>query len=105
MGHSPRTLSRLEGSAPIFAALGDETRLRLVSSLCGRGPTSITKLVSGTGVTRQAIAKHLRVMERAGLVRGSRRGRESVWELKRKRLGIARGHLDRISEQWDQALD
>jgi DNA-binding transcriptional ArsR family regulator len=105
MPHSSQGLAGLKGAAPIFAALGDETRLRLVSRLCDQGPMSITRLVSGTRVTRQAIAKHLRVMERAGLVRGSRRGRESIWELEKKRLRIARGHLDLISKEWDGALD
>jgi DNA-binding transcriptional ArsR family regulator len=97
--------SGLKGPAPIFAALGDETRLRLVARLCDRGPTSITKLVAGSGVTRQAVAKHLRVMERAGLVRGSRHGRKSVWELEERRLEIARGYLVRISKRWDDALE
>jgi DNA-binding transcriptional ArsR family regulator len=105
MPHSGQGLAGLKGSAPIFAALGDETRLRLVSRLCDRGPMSITRLVSGSRVTRQAIAKHLRVMERAGLVRESRRGRESIWELEKKRLQIARGYLDLISKEWDGALD
>jgi DNA-binding transcriptional ArsR family regulator len=98
-------LSGLRGSAPVFAALGDETRLRLVARLCDQGPLSITNLVAGSKVTRQAISKHLRVMERAGLVHESRRGRESIWELEKKRLEIARGYLERISKQWDGALD
>ena len=105
MPHSWPGLAGLKGSAPIFAALGDETRLRLVSRLCDQGPMSITRLVAGSRVTRQAIAKHLRGMERAGLVRGSRRGRESIWELEKKRLKIARGYLDLISKEWDVALD
>ena len=79
--------------------------MRVVFRLCGRGPMSITRLVSGSGVTRQAITKHLRVMERAGLVRESRRGRESIWELEKKRLEIAKGYLELISQQWDDALD
>jgi DNA-binding transcriptional ArsR family regulator len=91
-------------SAPIFAALGDETRLRLVSRLCERGPTSITGLSAGFDVTRQAITKHLRVMEGAGIVRASKRGRESVWELEPQRLDDARRCLDLISNQWDDAL-
>jgi DNA-binding transcriptional ArsR family regulator len=91
-------------SAPVFAALGDETRLRLVFRLCDDGPMSITRLTAGFDVTRQAITKHLRVMRDAGLVRSSRRGRESVWELDRRRLEDARRHLDMISKQWDEAL-
>ena|SRR5579864_5067608 len=90
--------------APVFAALGDERRLRLVARLCRGGPMSITELTAGSDVTRQAITKHLRVMERAGLVRGARRGRESVWQLEQQRLADVRRYLDRISEQWDAAL-
>lgn len=92
-------------SALVFAALGDEIRLRLVVRLCEDGPMSITRLTAGSRVTRQAITKHLRVMESAGLVRGSRRGRESVWQLHRERLEDARHYLDLISKHWDQALE
>jgi DNA-binding transcriptional ArsR family regulator len=92
------------GSAPLFAALGDVTRLRLVFRLCGGGPMSITRLTAGSNVTRQAITKHLRVMEKAGLARSTRRGRESVWQLDRRRFDEARHHLEQISKQWDEAL-
>ena len=91
-------------SAPIFAALGDETRLRLVSRLCDDGPMSITGLTEGSRVTRQAITKHLHVMEEAGLVRSTRHGRESIWQLDQRRLKDARHYLDLISKQWDDAL-
>jgi len=93
-----------KGSAHLFAALGDETRLRLVSRLCDGGPMSITRLTEGSRVTRQAISKHLRVMEGSGLVRCARRGRESVWQLDPRRLDDARRYLDMISGQWDRAL-
>ena len=99
-----RATAEPAGSAPIFAALGDKTRLRLVSRLCDDGPMSITRLTAGSKVTRQAITKHLRVMEKAGLVRGARHGRESVWQLDQRRLDAARHHLDQISKQWDKAL-
>jgi len=89
---------------PIFAALGDETRLRLVSRLCEGGPMSITRLTAGSEVTRQAITKHLRMMEETGLLRATRRGRESVWELEPERLEDARSFLSAISRQWDAAL-
>ena len=95
----------MKNSAPVFAALGDATRLRLVLRLCDGGPTSITKLTEGTEVTRQAITKHLGVMKAAGLVHTKRQGRESIWELDRKRLLEARHYLDLISKQWDEALD
>lgn len=93
-----------KGSAQVFAALGDETRLRLISRLCNSGPMSITRLTEGSNVTRQAISKHLRVMEGSGLVRSTRHGRESVWQLDQRRVERARRDLDRISRQWDDAL-
>ena len=65
---------------------------------------SITRLTAGTKVTRQAITKHLRVMEKAGLVRTTRHGRESIWQLDQRRLKDARHYLDLISKQWDDAL-
>jgi DNA-binding transcriptional ArsR family regulator len=92
------------GSAVLFAALGDKTRLRLVRRLCDDGPMSITRLTAGSRVTRQAISKHLRVMEQAGLVRSTRHGRERVWQLEQRRLEEARRYLAVISEQWDDAL-
>jgi DNA-binding transcriptional ArsR family regulator len=104
MRRSGAAAKSLAASAPVFAALGDETRLRLVSRLCEGGPTSIARLTAGSDVTRQAIAKHLRVLEDAGLVRGTRDGRESVWELRPRRLEDARACLRAISDQWDEAL-
>jgi hypothetical protein len=65
---------------------------------------SIARLTAGFDVTRQAITKHLRLMEEAGLVRGTRNGRESIWELEPVRLAHARQYLDVISKQWDAAL-
>jgi DNA-binding transcriptional ArsR family regulator len=91
-------------SFPLFAALGDPTRLRLVSRLCAGGPASITALSDGAGVTRQAVTKHLHILARAGLVRSARRGRESIWELEPARIAEARQYLDSIARQWDQAL-
>jgi DNA-binding transcriptional ArsR family regulator len=91
-------------SAPIFAALGDETRLRLVSRLCEDVPMSITSLAAGSHVTRQAITKHLHMMETAGLLRSMRHGRESVWQLDQRRLKDAQHYLALISKQWDDAL-
>jgi DNA-binding transcriptional ArsR family regulator len=94
----------LSHSAPLFAALGDEERLRIISRLCDDGPLSITRLTMGSHVTRQAVTKHLRVMGKADLVRNTRRGRESVWQLEHRRLAEARRYLDMISAQWDLAL-
>jgi DNA-binding transcriptional ArsR family regulator len=93
-----------KSAAPVFAALGDETRLRLVTRLCDDGPLSIASLTSGLDVTRQAVTKHLHVLSDAGLVNGSRRGRESVWELEPRRLEQARRSLEAISNRWDVAL-
>ncbi len=90
--------------AHIFAALGDETRLRLVARLCTAGPLSISRLTDGTTVTRQAITKHLNVLADVGIVRGMRNGRERVWELEPRQLVEARRYLDLISAQWDEAL-
>lgn len=95
---------KVQESASLFAALGDETRLRLVSRLSAEGPLSITKLTSGATITRQAVTKHLHVLAEAGVVRGSRKSRENVWELEPRRLEHARRHLAMISEQWDEAL-
>jgi len=91
-------------SARLFAALGDETRLRLIARLCEHGPLSIARLTEGSKVTRQAISKHLRVMKKSGLVRSAPRGRESVWQLAQPTLDEARRYLKKISKQWDEAL-
>jgi DNA-binding transcriptional ArsR family regulator len=92
-------------SALLFAALGDETRLWIVSRLSARGPLSITRLTAGTGVTRQAVTKHLHVLSDAGLVRGRRVGRERIWDIETERLKAARRSLERISVRWDEAVD
>ncbi len=106
--------ARLEGpsghadagaSAHVFAALGDPTRLGMVVRLCRDGPLSIARLTAGSQVTRQAVAKHLHVLARAGLVRGHRRGRESVWELEPRRLETARRYLEVVSKRWDDTLE
>ena len=91
--------------APLFAALGDENRLRLVARLCAHGPKSITGLAEGSKVTRQAVTKHLRVMEKAGLVHSRRNGRESIWQMDAKRIDEVRRYLDVVSKQWDDALE
>lgn len=98
-------MSRNHTAAVLFAALGDATRLRLLGRLSLDGPLSITRLSEGTGVTRQAITKHLYSLGSAGLVRHARRGRERVWELDRTRLQKAKRYLDQISAQWDAAAD
>ena len=98
------TAARLRDAAPLFAALGDPTRLALVALLSAGGPASIAGLSEGVDVSRQAVTKHLHVLADAGLVRGARSGREHIWELEPERLADAREHLDRIGAQWDAAL-
>ncbi len=91
-------------AARIFAALGDATRLRIVARLSSQGPLPIARLAAGASVSRQAITKHLHALQRAGLARGSRAGRESIWELRPRRLADVERYLDQISRQWDAAL-
>ena len=91
-------------AAPLFAALGDQTRLALVIRLGSTGPLSTAQLSSGSAVTRQAITKHLQVLGTAGLVRSARQGRERIWKVEADRLDEARRFLDQVSCQWDDAL-
>ena len=95
----------LAGSAPVFAALGDETRLQVVSRLCNEGPLSIVRLASNAAVSRQAVSKHLRVLEDAGLVHSSKEGRENVYTLQPRALLEAKRWLDTISLEWDHTLE
>jgi len=104
---SPRSagLRDVARAAPVFAALGDETRLGLVARLSLDGPLSITRLTAGSAVTRQAVTKHLNVLAAAGLVSDVRHGRERVWELEPGEMEAARTYLEHVSKRWDQALD
>jgi len=102
---SAKRRNRLSQAAPIFAALGDETRLRLITRLSIDGPLSISRLTAGGRVTRQAVTKHLHVLAGAGLASSARSGRERVWELNERQLETARECLDGISAQWDRALE
>jgi DNA-binding transcriptional ArsR family regulator len=95
----------LERSVPVFAALGDETRLKLIAVLCMGGAMSITQLTAGTALTRQAITKHLAVLADAGLVRDAKVGRERLWEFEPNQLDEARRSLEMIASQWDSALE
>jgi DNA-binding transcriptional ArsR family regulator len=99
-----RARASAAGSAAIFAALGDETRLGLVSRLSTDGPQSIARLTTGFQMSRQAITKHLRVLEDVGLVHSTAQGRESQWALDQKRLAEARRFLQQISSEWDSTL-
>ena len=92
---------KVNEAVPVFAALADPTRLRLIGRLAVDGPLSITRLSEGEDVTRQAITRHLATLGEAGLVRNARHGRERVFELDLKRLEKARQYLDQIAAQWD----
>jgi len=87
-----------------FAALGDRTRLALIARLSRGERCSIAQLTHGSRLTRQAITKHLRVLERAQLVRSIRTGRENLFELDPVPMHAVRDYLDQISAQWDHAL-
>jgi DNA-binding transcriptional ArsR family regulator len=97
-------MTKRQARAPIFAALGDETRLSLVAKLCRGQPHSISQLTRGSRLTRQAITKHLRVLEGAGVVHSVRSGRESLFAFDPQPMVEIRKYLDFVSEQWDQAL-
>ncbi|MBZ5628223.1 MAG: helix-turn-helix domain-containing protein [Acidobacteriia bacterium] len=103
MSHQRRNAKR-RPRAPVFAALGDETRLSLVAKLCGGQPYSISQLTQGSKLTRQAITKHLRVLECVGIVHSVRTGRESLFEFDRQPIEEIREYLDFVSQQWDQTL-
>ena len=99
-----RVAARRRTHAPVFAALGDKTRLSLVAKLCKGQPYSISQLTVGSRLTRQAITKHLRVLERAGIVHSVHAGRESLFEFDPGPVEEIKEYLDLVSEQWDQAL-
>lgn len=90
--------------AAVFAALGDGTRLALMERLARESPQSIARLAEGAPVTRQAITKHLHVLEGAGIVRSIRHGRETLFEFRPGPLDDAGHYLGRVADQWDNAL-
>lgn len=96
--------ARRRAHAPVFAALGDETRLTLVAKLSDGQPCSISQLTKGSRLTRQAITKHLRVLESVGIVHSVRAGRESLFEFDPTPIEEMREYLDFVSKQWDHAL-
>ena len=99
------TKRNLTSAALLFAALGDPTRLRLMRQLAEGGPASISVLAEEQDMTRQGVTKHLQVLAAAGIIDGSRQGREQVWTLNPKRLAEGRRHLDVIAAGWDEALE
>lgn len=96
---------RAPAAAVVFAALGDPTRLALVGKLGDRAQRSITELGRDSALSRQAISKHLRVLEDAGVVRSRREGRESLFALNPKAITGLQEYLALVSGQWDDALD
>jgi len=90
--------------APVFAALGDPTRLSILMKLSDGQTRSITTLSADTNLTRQAITKHLHVLESVGLVSNVRVGRESRFAYQPAPVVDARSYLDTVSKQWDAAL-
>jgi DNA-binding transcriptional ArsR family regulator len=99
-----RIKRNLTGAALLFAALGDPTRLTLVQRLSDGGPASISMLANSQTMTRQGVTKHLQVLAAAGVIDGSRQGREQVWTLNPARLAEARRHLEVVAHGWDNAL-
>jgi DNA-binding transcriptional ArsR family regulator len=94
----------LTSAALLFAALGDPTRLTLLQQLSDHGPASISALAAKQSMTRQGVTKHLHVLAAAGVIDGSRQGREQVWTLNPARLADGRRHIDVIASAWDDAL-
>lgn len=92
-------------AAQVFAALGDETRLALLSRLSQGSPRSLVELTGGTGLTRQGVAKHLGVLEQAGVVARTRVGRESRFSIRPESLAEAQRYLEAASRQWDEAIE
>jgi len=99
-----RTGATARAPAAIFAALGDRTRLSLIHRLSDGHPRSIASLSADTAITRQAVTKHLNVLEEAGLVASSRIGRESRYSFQPETLDEIRAYLDEVSRQWDDTL-
>jgi DNA-binding transcriptional ArsR family regulator len=104
MSRRPRELAAA-AAAPVFAALGDATRLSILTRLCEGQPQSIAQLTQGTGLSRQGVSKHLAVLEQAGVVACERVGRESRYAVQTTALTEVRHFLDRASQQWDDAIE
>ena len=100
-----KTIQGVESTAELFSALGDKTRLQLVKRLCDSGPISIRELSEGLDISRQAITKHLRVMEECGLVSSEKQGRQQIFELDQRRFEIAKAYLESVSSRWDAAIE
>ena len=91
--------------APLFDALGDPNRLRIITRLCDGGPCSTTEVTTVVSVSRQAATKHLLLLETVGLVSSRRHGRERIWRMEPKPLADASEYLHALSQRWDKAID
>lgn len=102
---SPNSAQDFERVAPLFAALSDSTRLQLVSQLSSEGPQSISTLAEDSPISRQAVTKHLKELEKSGIAESRRDGRKRIFELQPDELDIIHRHLNQISQQWDKTLE
>jgi len=100
-----RITAKPKAKARVFAALGDKTRLALVARLCSGEPASISQLADDFKITRQAITKHLGVLERAGIVSSASSGRERLFSFESEPIGELQQYLSSVSKQWDQTSD
>jgi DNA-binding transcriptional ArsR family regulator len=90
--------------APLFAALGDPKALCVIPGCATTAQVRLPKSPAGP-VTRQAATKHLRLLESAGLVSSSRRGRERIWTVRSEPLAQAGDYLTQLSRRWDAAIE
>jgi len=100
----PESMAGNADPAPVFAALGDATRLELVARLNDGRVRSIAQLSDGVSLTRQGVTKHLGVLEQAGIVRSNRVGREKHFAFAPESIEFVQSYLEQVSRQWDQAL-
>ena len=91
--------------APLFDALGDPNRLRIVTRLCDGGPCSTSQITQVVPVSRQAATKHLLLLEAVGLVSSQRHGRERIWRMQPQPLAEASQYLTALSQRWDRAIE
>lgn len=94
-----------EPLSPLFNALGDPNRLRIITRLCDRGPCSTTEVTQVVAVSRQAATKHLVLLEAVGLVSSQRKGRERIWRVRPEPLSDASDYLTMLSQRWDRVID
>ena len=92
------------GADAVLGALGDPTRRSVLQSVAEDGPLTATELAGPFGISRQAVSKHLSVLEQAGLVRAERVGREARYEVVAGSLDPAAAWLDRVGATWDRRL-